>query len=223
MSHPRIALIHATSVAIDPIRLAFEQAWPEAELMNLLDDSLSTDRATSTELTPEISRRIGDLAAYSHRAGAAAILFTCSAFGEAIAKAARETPIPVLKPNEAMFEAALQKGERIGMIATFEPSIAGMEAEFAEEAQRRNPAARIRSIVVPEAMAALRRGDRATHDRLVAAHASDLGDVDAIMLAQFSTAPAAAAVRATTRVPVFTSPDAAVAKMKAALASRERR
>ncbi len=62
------------------------------------------------------------------------MLFTCSAFGPAIAQAASLIDIPVLKPNEAMFEAALQRGDNIAMIATFKPALSTMEAEFAEEA-----------------------------------------------------------------------------------------
>lgn len=41
----RIALIHATPVAMPPVIEAFQRGWPEAETMNLLDDSLSSDLA----------------------------------------------------------------------------------------------------------------------------------------------------------------------------------
>ena len=220
MKAHRIALIHATTLAMDPIRAAFAQGWPGAELMNLLDDALTPDRARSPDLGPDIRRRIAELAHYAHRAGADAILFTCSAFGEAIEDVAQQLPIPVLKPNEAMFEAAVQEGSSIGMLATFAPAIPGMEAEFEADAKRLNPAARLRTIAAPDAMTALRGGDRQEHDRLVAAHVRDLGRVDAIILAQFSMAPAAAAVRRVTDAPVFTSPDAAVSKLKSILANR---
>jgi Asp/Glu/hydantoin racemase len=211
---PRIALIHATAVAIDPVRDAFAAGWPAAETVNLLDDSLSVDRAKAAELSAALAQRILDLGRYARRCGADAILYTCSAFGRAIERAARELDLPVLKPNEAMFEAAMAAGDRCGMVATFAPSVAGMETEFAEEAARRRPSATLRTRVVEAAMAALRAGDAATHNRLVADEAARLGDVDAIMLAQFSTARAADAVRARVSVPVLTSPEAAVLKLR---------
>ena len=65
------------------------------------------------------------------------------------------------------------------------------------------------------AMPALNRGDGAAHDALLAAAASGLAACDAIMLAQFSTARARAAVEAATGKPVLTSPDSAVRAMRA--------
>jgi len=214
---PRIALIHAVQVAMEPTRTAMAEGWPEAESVNLLDDSLSADRAKDAEITEAITDRILFLARYALGVGAQGILFTCSAFGPAIERAARELPIPVLKPNESMFEAAVGFGSNIGMLATFPPAVAGMESEFAADARRLNPQARLTSIVVAEAMDALRRGDIETHNRLLAERAPELSHCDAIILAHFSTSRAALSVRHAVTVPVFTSPDAAVAKLRRAL------
>ena len=214
MMMPRLALIHATPVAIDPIGQAFERAWPEAETINILDDSLSRDRARSDTLTPELSVRIMDLAVYAKRSGADAILFTCSAFGAAIEAVQQDFDIPVLKPNEAMFEAALAEGRRSVLIATFGPSIAGMEAEFRADAAARGSDAEITSVLVEAGMAALREGDVARHNALVSEAAQSVANADVIMLAQFSTARAAQEARQRSTIPVLTSPYAAVSKLK---------
>lgn len=213
-SHPHIALIHATAVAIDPITSAFAELWPDAETVNILDDSLSVDRAKSTDISSEMMGRISALGHYAQNIGCDGILFTCSAFGPAILSFASQASVPVLKPNEAMFEAALVTGNRTGMIYTFEASCDSMEREFRAAAQTLNPQATITSTMAPGAMDALRDGDDSTHNALVAQAVDELGDVDAIVLAQFSTSRAADAVRARTDVPVLTSPDAAVQKMK---------
>src|SRR6185295_7166035 len=188
----RIALIHATPAAVEPIRTAFAEAWPEPDLVNLLDDSLSRDRALTPELTDDIYGRFDALGAYSVAIGASGILFTCSAFGPAIERVARAVAIPVLKPNEAMFAEAIKIGGRIGMLATFEPSIASMTIEFEADASKAGSDATLESVYVPDAMAALVAGNRDRHDALVAEAATDLAHCKAIMLAQFSMAPAAA-------------------------------
>nr|WP_284270704.1 arylsulfatase [Bradyrhizobium iriomotense] len=211
---PRIALIHATPVAIEPIAAALAAGWPDSEPVNILDDSLSVDRAAVADLSPALTERIVDLARYARKLGADGILFTCSAFGRAIEEAAGLFEIPVLKPNEAMFEATIGHGRNSAMIATFAPARAGMEAEFAEEAARLRPDARLTSFVIEPAMTALRSGDVETHNRLIAEQARSLKGFDAIVLAHFSTARAAAAVRALVDIPVFSSPEAAVAKLR---------
>ena len=130
----RIALIHATPLAVEPVVSAFARLWPQARRMNLLDDSLSVDRAASGRLTPEMTQRFIDLADYARSAGCSGILFTCSAFGPAIEAAAEAVKLPTLKPNEAMFEEALAlapaPGAKIGLIATFEASLGSMSTEL---------------------------------------------------------------------------------------------
>ncbi len=213
----RIALIHAVRVAIQPVEEAFVKFWPEAERINLLDDSLSPDRERDAGLTESMFRRINALADYAFEAGAGGVLYTCSAFGDAIDAAKRRHAAPVLKPNEAMFEEALARGTRIGMLATFEPSVASMHAEFEAAAQARGSHAQLRTICIPEAMAALKNGDEATHNRLLADAALRLPECDALMLAHFSTSRAAAAVTAKVPCTVLTSPQSAVLQLRSAL------
>ena len=210
----RIALIHAVTVAIAPVEDAFRQLWPEAECVNILDDSLSLDRERDGVLTEAVTRRILALAEYGAATGAAGVLFTCSAFGEAIEVAAERMPIPVLKPNEAMFEAALRIGRRIGMLATFAPSVASMEGEFREMAEARGGRASIETYCVSGAMAALKSGDGAEHDRLIAEAAPRFADCDAVLLAHFSTSRASPRVASVLDRPILTSPGSAVAKLK---------
>src|ERR1700759_53723 len=127
----RITLIHALKHSIGPIEASFAALWPEAVLMNLLDDSLSTDVARDGRLTDAMTGRFQSLGRHAAPTGADAILFTCSAFGPCIETVAREhAPMPVLKPSEAMIELAAKRGRRIGLLSTFAPTLASMPAEF---------------------------------------------------------------------------------------------
>jgi Asp/Glu/hydantoin racemase len=218
----RIALIHAVAVAIEPVQEAFLALWPEAECGNMLDDTLSLDRERDGALTAAMTQRILALAEYGAATGVTGILFTCSAFGEAIEAAAARAPIPVLKPNEAMFEAALAAGRRIGMLATFAPSVESMEEEFRSMAETHRSPATIESYCVPGAMAALKAGDAATHNGLVAAAAPRFEDCDAVLLAHFSTARAAPAVTGVLDRPVLASPGSAVAKLRSIITGKYR-
>jgi aspartate/glutamate racemase len=213
----RIALVHALKHSIVPIEAAFARLWPDASLMNLLDDSLSADVARDGGITEAMTERFLRLGRYAKGADADAILFTCSAFGTCIEAVAREqAPMPVLKPNEAMIEQAVGqlagKGRRIGLLSTFAPTLVSMPPEFPRSVE-----------IVPKlaegALAALDRGDRAGHDRLVTEAAKDLRHCDLIALAQYSMAPTAALVSEASGLPVVTTPDSAVRKLKQALRS----
>ncbi|MEO1200212.1 MAG: aspartate/glutamate racemase family protein [Pseudomonadota bacterium] len=214
MTQPRIVLLHATPVAVDPVKTAFEGLWPQPELVNLLDDSLSPDRAKTEDLTADLTERFVNFGRYAFSTGADGVLVTCSAFGPAIEQMQRELPIPVLKPNEAMFQAAVSQGTNIAMVATFRPAVVTMEAEFEDYVDQTGADAKLTTIVVEPAMTALRAGDAETHNRLIAEQAEDLGGFDTVMLAHFSTSRAQQALSARLDVPVLSAPAAAVTRLK---------
>ena len=225
-SAPRVALIHATALAMAPIASAFERLWPQPRRMNLLDDSLSVDRAAAASLTPQMTRRFIDLARYAKGAGCQGILFTCSAFGPAIEAAAEAVGIPTLKPNEAMFEEALAlaavpvPGEgavaRLGLIATFAASLPSMSEELLALAAQRGQRIELQTVFVPDAMQHLAQGHAELHHREIAAAAAaaQLRGCQALMLAQFSMAQAQPEVQRAVACPVLSSPDCAVLALK---------
>ncbi|MCJ7872804.1 aspartate/glutamate racemase family protein [Phaeobacter sp. J2-8] len=90
--------------------------------------------------------------------------------------------------------------------------------EFTEETARSDADATLTSVAVPDALAALKAGDGKAHDQLIAQAAANVRNADAIVLAHFSMSRAADAVRACTDIPVLTSPDAAIDKLKRVLA-----
>ena len=215
----RIALIHALEELVLPARAAFAQFWPEAYYFDLLDTSLAVDLAAAGRLDDTMMNRfrhLADYAAATHgKAGKTrAILFTCSAFGPAIDAVKARLSIPVLRPNEAAFEQALELGDTIGLAVTFAPSLHALTAELEAMAAMRGRKIAIKSTIADGALAALKAGDGETHDRLAVAACRSLGSVDALILGQFSLARAADPVSAATSIPVLTTPGCAVQALR---------
>jgi Asp/Glu/hydantoin racemase len=218
----RIALIHALPESVAPVRDAFARLWPEAYAFDVLDSSLAVDLAAAGTLDAAMIERFAALGDYAAglrgQAGrTAAILFTCSAFGPAIDAVAARLSIPVLKPNEAAFERALALGDRIGLVATFCPALPSLSIELERTAARLSRRIKVHGVLAEGALAALKAGDGALHDRLAAEAAASLPEVDAIVLGQFSLARAAGPVRAAHGAPVLATPDSAVAALRARL------
>lgn len=204
----KIALIHALRHSPPPIMAAFAELWPEAQLMNLLDDSLSADLARDGALTPAMTGRFLTLADYARAQGIDGILFTCSAFGPAIETVkAAHADIPVLKPNEAMIAELEGAGRNIGLLASFAGTLASMPPEFP-------PGITLTPALAEGALAALDSGDTERHDQLALRAARALADCDAIALAQFSLARAAPLIARQTRRPVYTTPHSAVSRLR---------
>ncbi|MBU1442705.1 MAG: aspartate/glutamate racemase family protein [Gammaproteobacteria bacterium] len=210
----RIALIHALPHSVGPINEAFSRDWSEAVRMNLLDDSLSADLARSGQgLDDAMTERFQRLAQYAVEVGSQGILFTCSAFGKCIEAVARRHPsMPVFKPNQAMIEEAASGSGKLGLIASFMPTIQSMPPEFPAHIE-------LETAFAKGALDALNAGDMQAHDRLVVEQALQLRErgCTRIALAQFSMARARPACEAATKLTVLTTVDSAVRALRARL------
>lgn len=218
-STTRIALIHALEESVLPAHAAFQQYWPEAFYFDLLDTSLSRDLAFTGSLDEAMTERFRFLADYASNSKgegetAAGILFTCSAFSPAIDAVKQQLSIPVLRPNEAAFEAALDYGDNIGLLVSFAPSLASLSDELTEMAAQRDRKISIKGVIADGALEALKSGDGKTHDQRVAAAGKTLAGVDVIVLGQFSLARAQMQLQQEVEAPVLTTPGSAVETLK---------
>jgi Asp/Glu/hydantoin racemase len=210
-SGPRIGLIHATPLAVEPALSAFAEHWPEAQPVNLLDESLQSDADNRAYDGPSFTLRILALAEYQVSNGARGLLFTCSAFSEAIKAAGRAMDVPVLRPDEAAIEHALAIGRPVRILATFAPTlrvVRGLVDEF-----RDDPDQPVGFTLVEGALEAIGNGDAARHDQLIAEAAARATE-PVLVLGQYSMARAAPLVeQRSSRAPV-TGPAHAVRMLR---------
>ena len=89
-----------------------------------------------------------------------------------------------------------------------------MSADIQEYAAANNREYELDARYVAGAIDALLWGDREEHDELVAAAAAQMGECDALLLAQFSMAPVAKRLPPVEGRVVLTSPGSAVSKLK---------
>jgi Asp/Glu/Hydantoin racemase len=216
-STPKIYLIHATDVSIPPIVASFRATWPQARLANLMEDSFMPDLAADGRLTDAMIERFVHIGHYCVKGGADAILFACSAFGPAIEECRRQLKIPVLKPNEAMYEELAKKDCSVSLLATFPPSIPSMVTEINETAKAAGTRINLQPHLVEGALAALQNNNADEHNRLIVDFAAKQR-CDIIAFAQFSMAPALKLATSLIKTPILTTPDSAVAKLKTMLA-----
>ncbi|MDR7319265.1 aspartate/glutamate racemase family protein [Brevibacillus nitrificans] len=202
----RIGLVHATMNSVSPMLEAFHTHYPEAELVNLMDEGLLLAVNEQGGITPEILRRFEDLVQKAVDSGTDGVLLSCSVFSPYVPDIQKKYAIPILSVDEAMLARAVLLGERIGVVATVGtagPTTKGLLEQFAQASGK---AIQVDVEIVPEAFAALKRGDGKRHNHLVQERAKRLAEnADVLVLAQISMARAAAELKEI-GIPVLTSP-----------------
>jgi hypothetical protein len=205
---PTIALVHATLAPVEPMVAAFRARAPGVNVLHFMDEGL-LPLAEREGLTARAIDAIGHLVMRAEASGADGVLLTCSAYSPAVPTLQRRVRTPVLSADEAMLRIALERGPRIGIVATVAAAGPTTERGLRDMARSAQREITIEVAVVPDAFAALKAGDGTRHDTLVRAVVEELlPRVDAVVLAQISMARAAAGAGWTK--PVLTSPDAAI-------------
>ncbi len=162
---------------------------PGVRVFHMVDESLIGNTIRSGGLQKDTIRRIVAQIDSARQAGADAVMVTCSSIGAAVPVARQLFDTPILRIDERLAEEAVNRGPRIGVLATLKTTLEPTVALVQGTAVALGKPAEITAHLCEGAFEAVIAGDVATHDKAVAAGLKKLAETsDVIVLAQASMA-----------------------------------
>ncbi len=195
----RVGVLHTVPGLAVVFHDLLRSRLPDLDIVHVVDPALLADTVAAGEVTDPVRAGVaGHLEALT-RAGAQAVLVTCSSIGEAAEDAAASAGIRLTRVDAAMAHLAVTRAQaagtahgrpgRIAVLATLSATL-GPTRRIVERFAPETGAVTVTASVVAGAADARTAGDAAGHDALIAA-ALRATDADVIVLAQASMAPAA--------------------------------
>lgn len=208
MEKKRVALIHTGTFLVPVFAELAQELLPDVDLFNIVDESLLNNTIAEKRLSPATARRLAGYIESAEDAGADVIMVTCSSVGPAVEAARPFVSAPVLRVDQAMADAAVRSGRRIGVIATLSTTLEPTVDLVRARAERQGREVEIVQKLCEGAFEAVSSGDGATHDKIVAEGLRELmAEVDAIVLAQASMARVVDSLPPEEKTtPIFSSP-----------------
>jgi len=212
-----VAMVHATRGALNAVEEGLSVALPNAEVIHVMDEGLLRDLLQKGEMSPGLVSRFCRLVTAAAESSPDVILTTCSSFAEFVDTAQAMVSMPVLKPDGAMIEKVVQNWTHVVMVATAPSAIPVAEQQLAMAAKDSEKNIEIDTILIPEALEALKSGDRERHDQLIVDALRGRKDADGIMLCQFTMAHLEERISHETGVATISSLRSALQKVAALL------
>lgn len=215
---PILAIIHTTTATVEPLKALAAEVLPGCEVINLVDDSILPQLVRNGGDLSQVEGRLTQYARIASDAGADAILEACSSVGEVVAKMAESVSIPVVRIDDAMAEAAIQRGQRIGVAATLPTTLNPTMRLLEVKAKNAGKSIDIKTALADSAYRKLMAGDRDGHDADLVETLLDLAqEVDVVVLAQASMARVLPLLPLDLQDKFLTSPRFGMERVKAAL------
>lgn len=215
----KLGILHTSFALVAPLGELTRTMLPGVEVLNLVDDQLLA-YARARGVDPFLTRRVCHYMLLAQEYGVDAILNACSSVGEAADVARSLVDVPIVKIDEPMAEQAVQRGERIGVLATVASTLGPTQRLIERTAARTGRTVQVEPALCDGAFDLLMAGQTERHDAMVMEHIAALRDrCDVVVLAQASMARLEPAVPAG-GTPVLTSPRLAMERLRELLLGR---
>ena len=209
----RITMIHAIAESIPPVRLAFSEEFPEAQVINVLDEGLLID--FDGQLTPSLRRRMINLIGYCRDNSADAIGLACSVYAPVVDAAKELVDVPLVSSYGPVMADAVAAGPRIGLIASVPATMRDSEHYLKLAAQEAGKVVEPQLCLAEDLISVMRaEGQSGLEHRLEEEVLKLEPDVDVVLLSQFSFAAALAHLENISPVPVLSAPHRSARALK---------
>lgn len=217
----KIAIIHTSPATVEPLKAQAADLLPGVEIVNFVDDSILPQLLENGGDVSAVEDRLLHYTQFAEQVGAEAILSACSSLGELVPSAQATVDVPVVRIDDAMAEAAVQRGDRIGIAATLPTTLNPTTRLLQAKAAAVGKAVAFQPVLVAGAFEKLIAGDKDGHDDLLVAALTTLAaEVDVVVLAQVSMARVLPRVPEALRARFLTSPRLGLEAVKRALEHR---
>ena len=216
----RVAFVHTVAGLVPRFRELAAELIPEAETFDIVDETLLRDATRERRVSLETARRLFSHLAAAETHGADAILVTCSSMGGAVDAARAFARVPLLRVDQAMAEQAVERGARIGVLATLWSTLQPTAVLIKRTAAEAGREVEVRDRLCEGAFEALKEGDTERHDSIVREGLRELiGWADVIVLAQASMARVVDTLTEDERrTPILSSPRLGMERLRDILA-----
>jgi Asp/Glu/hydantoin racemase len=211
-----LILVHTVTPLIAVFNQLCARILPTAEVVHVLDEPLLKVVQKRGKIEASDIARLKDHVAIAAQMGARAVLVTCSTISPLVDHVRPNSTVPVYKIDEAMVEQAVERGTRIGVLATVESTLEPTRKALESQARIRKKKITVQTVMVTEALQLLTRGQGGEHDALVRRAIDGLSDeVDLIVLAQATIARVLEGTPLPVqKVPILASPHLALQQMR---------
>ncbi len=194
----------------------FAKELPGITIHNIADDSLVKEIiANSNVIPPNVVRRVCSYVVSAEMSGADLVVITCSSISVIAKVAERMVGIPVMRIDEPMAELAVERADRIKVLATISSTLNPSVQLIEEKSRQQGKEIVLDSSLCEIARQFLDEGNPEGHDRILRKEIEEaLQKFDYVVLAQASMGRVLDNLDVERRKSVLTSPALAVEHIK---------
>jgi hypothetical protein len=212
MTPAKLFIFHPSPVMVQELDRLLADEAPDIIHENVVVPDL-LDKAGDTGFTPELKQKVREIIQGIPQIPPAVILCSCSTYGGCVEAMAPFTSNRIIRIDRPMAEHAVAMGSRIGLAAALESTLTPTRELLESVAENSSKKIQIKELLCSDAWAYKQKGDSEAYISKIAQYLENVaGDLDVIVLAQGSMAPAAERLKHL-GIPVLSSPRLAIEKV----------